>query len=109
MGRISATITLNPYEREALYGYPYVAGRIEGRAVRAPLFIVPLTIEPSGRGFVLRPGDDRLEFNQLPFMNDREADARDLALARVGAMTPSLPLTANALRAFLDEDRTVQI
>ena len=32
-----ATIALNPYERELLYGYPYVVGQLEGIPIRAPL------------------------------------------------------------------------
>src|SRR2546426_1102947 len=34
--KMHATATLNPYEREILYGYPYVIGRHEGDSIRGP-------------------------------------------------------------------------
>src|SRR4051812_13592275 len=36
INKMMATIALNPYERELLYGYPYVIGQNDGLVVRAP-------------------------------------------------------------------------
>ena len=102
VGKMSATIQLNPYEREALYGYPFIIGSLNGKAIRAPLLTVPVTIRPEGRGFVLSPEEETLEFNPLPFLGEDVSDARDLAVARITAAIPGLPLTPATLRAFLD-------
>jgi very-short-patch-repair endonuclease len=102
VGKMSATIQLNPYEREALYGYPFVVGMVKGKSVRAPLLTVPVAIKPEGRGYVVSPEEDTLEFNPLPFLGEDVSDARDLAVARITAAIPPLPLTEVALRAFLD-------
>jgi len=102
VGKMSATIQLNPYEREALYGYPFVIGRVNGKDIRAPLLTVPISIRPEGRGFVLAPEEETLEFNPMPFLGDEISDARDLAVAHLHAAVPGLPLTRASLRAFLD-------
>lgn len=102
VGKMSATIQLNPYEREALYGYPFVIGSVNGKAIRAPLLSVPITIRPEGRGFALSPEEETLEFNPIPFLGDDVSDARDLAVAHIHGAIPGLPLTAERLRAFLD-------
>jgi very-short-patch-repair endonuclease/muconolactone delta-isomerase len=102
IGKMSATIHLNPYEREALYGYPFVIGRVNDKAVRAPLFTVPISIRPERRGFVLAPEEEILEFNPMPFLGDEVSDARDLAVARLHAATPRLPLTRESLHEFME-------
>jgi hypothetical protein len=49
--KMRATSALNPYEREVLYGYPYVIGRRDGETIRAPLLTVAVRIEEKGDGF----------------------------------------------------------
>ncbi|MBV9101906.1 MAG: topoisomerase DNA-binding C4 zinc finger domain-containing protein [Candidatus Dormibacteraeota bacterium] len=102
LGRMNATVSLNPYERETLYGYPFVVGRIGERRIRAPLLLLPLRIVPKGRGFELEPADDHLEFNSLPFLSEAETDARDLAITRIVQSLPTCPLSYAALRGFID-------
>ena len=48
LNKMMATIELNPYERELLYGYPYVIGQLEGIAIRAPLLTIPISITANG-------------------------------------------------------------
>lgn len=42
--KMRATVTLNPYERELMLGYPYAIGRREGEAIRGPVLLVPIAI-----------------------------------------------------------------
>ena len=102
IGKMSATIQLNPYEREALYGYPFVIGKLNGKDIRAPLLTVPISIRPEGRGFELAPEEETLELNPMPFLGDDPSDARDLTISHLHAAVPGLPLTMASLRAFLD-------
>ena len=46
--KMHATGELNPYEREILYGYPYVVGRLDGRPIRSPLLTIPVKISVDG-------------------------------------------------------------
>ncbi len=41
INKMMATIELNPYERELLYGYPYIVGQIDDIPIRAPLLTIP--------------------------------------------------------------------
>ena len=102
VSKICATITLNPYEREALYGYPFLIGKIGTQVIRAPLLMIPVTVTPDGRGFVISPTEGRAEFNPFPFFTDATPAARDLALARLSEVVPALPLTPDSLRQFVD-------
>ena len=43
---MNTTSTLNPYEREVLYGYPFVVGRKDGKGIRGPLLTIPAAITP---------------------------------------------------------------
>src|SRR5437762_1714111 len=40
--KMSATVELNPYEREIQYGYPYVVGHRDGKPIRGPLLTIPV-------------------------------------------------------------------
>jgi very-short-patch-repair endonuclease len=100
--RMHATARLNPYEREVLYGYPYLIGRRSGRAIRAPLLTVPVRIDPQRDGFVVQPADDVARFNSLPFRAEEDAPVREDAIGRVLEVTPSFPVDEEALRAFVD-------
>lgn len=100
--KMSATITLNPYEREAIYGYPFVIGKQGNRAIRAPLLMVPVIISPEGRGFVITPTEERAEFNPFPFLSDTSTEARELSLSRLVQDLPQLPISLQALQRFVD-------
>jgi very-short-patch-repair endonuclease len=101
--KIAATIALNPYEREALYGYPFVVGKRDKQVIRAPLLMVPVDISPNARGYAIRPNEERAEFNPLPFLNDTPSDARELALTRLVEHLPTLPLQFGELQLWLDD------
>lgn len=96
-----ATAELNPYEREVLYGYPYVVGRLDGRPVRAPLFTIPVAIDVQGAGFVVSADDDVVRLNTLPFRTDTDTAARQLALENLLEATPSFPLGGNGASVFV--------
>src|SRR5439155_12113139 len=99
--KMHATTTLNPYEREILYGYPYVIGRHEGDSIRGPLLTMPVRVESAGDGFTVHPADDVVRFNSLPFPVDADTAAHSLAVARVLEATPGFPLGARGLADFL--------
>jgi very-short-patch-repair endonuclease len=99
--KMYGTARLNPYERELLYGYPYVVGRLGDRAIRGPLLTLAVEIEAADNRLVVHAADDVLRFNSLPFRADSDTAAHDQALERVMEQTPSLPLTVRALNAFV--------
>jgi very-short-patch-repair endonuclease len=102
LNKMMATIELNPYERELLYGYPYVVGQTEGVVIRAPLLTVPISIRAEGGILTVRPEGDLLRFNSLPFRSDFETAAHELALARLIERTPEYPLRLEELGLFVD-------
>jgi len=101
--KMHATAELNPYEREVLYGYPYVIGRIEGRAVRAPIFTIPVDISARGAGFSVTPDDETVRFNTLPFRAESDTAARQQALHRILEQVPSFPVTDAAAVQFVEQ------
>jgi very-short-patch-repair endonuclease len=100
--KMYGTARLNPYEREVLYGYPYLVGRARGSTIRGPLLTLPAEIEAVKNHFEVRPADEIVRFNSLPFRTETDTDAHDQALARVLEQTPSFPVTTESLRAFVD-------
>lgn len=102
VARMFATTQLNPYEREILYGYPYVIGRRAGKTIRAPLLTAPVSLEPGGGGFLVALTDDVVRFNSLPFRATDEAPFHEQAVARLIEATPALPLTPESLRSFVE-------
>ena len=100
--QMSATMELNPYERELQYGYPYVIGQSNGIVIRAPLLTVPISITADGGKLVLTPAEDVIRFNSLPFRTEFDTSARELALAKLINETPELPLTSESLRKFCE-------
>lgn len=98
--KMMTTLELNPYERDAHYGYPYVVGMLGDKPVRAPLFTVVVEIESTGRGLTVAPKEDVLRFNSLAFRSDFDPAATEKALARMIAETPSFPLDEDSLRDF---------
>lgn len=100
--RMHATARLNPYEREVLYGYPYVIGRANGRQVRGPLLTIPVRIEPQRSGFVVHPAEEIVRFNSLPFRAKEEAPVHEDAISRVIEATPPFPLRGSALAEFVE-------
>jgi very-short-patch-repair endonuclease/KaiC/GvpD/RAD55 family RecA-like ATPase len=101
INKMMATISLNPYERELLYGYPYVIGRRDGLAIRAPLFTIPISISAIGGMLLIHPEEDVLRFNSLPFRSEFETAAQEAALARLIQSTPNFPLQLEDLRNFV--------
>ena len=95
------TARLNPYEREVLYGYPYVIGRFSDRAIRGPLLTLAVEISASGNHIEIRPADEVLRFNSLPFRTESDTEAHNDALSRILEKTPALPLTEESLRDFV--------
>jgi hypothetical protein len=86
--KMYGTATLNPYEREILCGFPIVVGRIGSTSIRGPLLTLAVEIEPAGDHFQVRPADETLRFNSLPFRTEGETDARDAALGRTSRPGP---------------------
>jgi very-short-patch-repair endonuclease/KaiC/GvpD/RAD55 family RecA-like ATPase len=99
--KMYGTATLNPYEREILYGFPFVLGRLGTTTVRGPLLTLAVEIEAVGDHLEVGPADETLRFNSLPFRTEGETDARNAALGRILGQTPSFPMTTGSLRAFV--------
>ena len=99
--RMHATLALNPYEREVLYGYPFVIGRIEGHTIRGPLLTLAVRIEAEQDRFFIHAADEVVRFNALPFQNDSQTEAGTKGIDRVVEATPPFPVESDALRAFV--------
>jgi len=102
INKMMATLQLNPYERELLYGYPYVTGHVEGVPIRAPLLTIPVSITATGGPLVIHREEDLLRFNSLPFRTELETSAHEAGLARLIEQTPEFPLRFDELRRFVD-------
>ena len=102
VNKMMATLELNPYEREVLYGYPYIIGFIDGKAIRAPLFTVPITIASDGGRLIVSAASDGIRFNSLPYRTDNDTAAHEHALAKLIDLTPEFPLTKADLRHFCE-------
>ncbi len=100
--KMHATGELNPYEREILYGYPYVIGRIDARPIRAPLLSLPVRISREGNGYVVAADDDVVRFNTLPFRAENETGARKQAIERIIESTPHFPLGTHGAETFAE-------
>jgi very-short-patch-repair endonuclease len=100
--KMMATIELNPYERELLYGYPYVVGHAGGVAIRAPLLTIPIQIHADGNVLVVQPNEEIVRFNSLPFRTPVDSAVHEQALERLIDMTPHFPLPAAELRQFAE-------
>lgn len=99
--KMHAASTLNPYEREVFYGYPYVVGRRDGEPIRAPLLHLRVTVAPAADGYVIEQADDVVQVNLLPFRSNGDPDQHEQRLARVIAETPTLPLTSDSLQRLV--------
>jgi very-short-patch-repair endonuclease len=102
INKMMATIELNPYERELLYGYPYLVGYVQDVPIRAPLLTIPVTISAQGGTLTIKPHEELLRFNSLPFRSEADSAAHELALARLIDATPEFPLSQAALRQFCE-------
>jgi very-short-patch-repair endonuclease len=102
VNKMMATIELNPYERELLYGYPYIVGQIDGVPIRAPLLTIPVTITADGGTLHIHPNEEMVRFNSLPFRTEFDTSAQELALARLVESAPDFPITPPTLRAFCE-------
>jgi hypothetical protein len=99
--KMYGTATLNPYEREILYGFPYVVGRVGTTTVRGPLLTLAVEVTAEGDHLEVRVADDLVRFNSLPFRTEGETDAHNAALNRILEQTPALPLSPAALATFV--------
>src|SRR5579859_3088118 len=100
--KMHATASLNPYEREVLYGYPYVIGRHDGETVRGPVLTLAIRIEVEGDGFLVHAADDVAHFNALPFQPEGDVEGHERAVGRVMDATPELPLTDASLERLVE-------
>jgi very-short-patch-repair endonuclease/GTPase SAR1 family protein len=100
--KMMATIELNPYERELLYGYPYLVGQNEDVPVRAPVLTIAITIRAEGGTLIVSPSDEDVRFNSLPFRSELDSPAHELGLARLIEATPEFPVDRESLRAYCD-------
>lgn len=103
LNKMMATIELNPYERELLYGYPYVIGHRDGKPIRAPVLTIPVSINAVSGELVIRPEDELVRFNSLPYRSEFDSAAHELALARLIEATPEYPVSPAALASFCAE------
>jgi hypothetical protein len=76
-----ATASLNPYEREELYGYPYLVGRLDGDIIRGPLLTLAVGIESQDDGYGVRAVDDVVHLNALPFRAQGDLEAQEASSA----------------------------
>ncbi|HYL76251.1 MAG TPA: AAA domain-containing protein [Bryobacteraceae bacterium] len=100
--KMMATIELNPYERELLYGYPYVVGHVAGVPIRAPLLTIPIQIHVDGSALSVQPNEEMVRFNSLPFRTPVDSAVHEQALERLIDATPHFPLVAAELRQFAE-------
>lgn len=100
--KMHATATLNPYEREVLYGYPYVIGRRDGETVRGPLLTMAVRIEVEGDGFLVHAADDVVHVNALPFKAEGDLEVHEQKIGRVIDATPAFPLDATGLERLAE-------
>ncbi len=95
------TANLNPYEREILFGFPYVVGRVANRSVRGPLLTLAVEIVANGSNLAVRATDDTIRFNSLPFRTEGDTEAHSATLNRILEATPELPLSPATLEDFV--------
>jgi len=109
IAKMMATIELNPYERELLYGYPYVVGHVGGVTVRSPLLTIPIQIHRDGNALIVVPNEEIVRFNSLPFRSATDSTAHEQALEKLIDGTPHFPV-ATGLREFAESvARSMQI
>lgn len=99
--KMYGTANLNPYEREVLFGFPYVIGRVQNRSVRGPLLTLGVEIVPEGDHLVIRAVDEVVRFNSLPFRAEHDTDAHNASLNRILDVTPELPISPQSLLDFV--------
>ena len=78
--KMMATIELNPYERDLMYGFPYLIGHLDGQPVRAPLLTIPISIRTDSDAIIIQPDEETIRFNSLPFRTDLASAAHEQAL-----------------------------
>ena len=100
--KMRATVTLNPYERDLMLGYPYVIGRREGEVIRGPVLLMPIRPEGEGSELQIVATDEVVRFNSLPFRDEGDTEARELAIRQVMDATPSVPLREGGFLRFID-------
>jgi very-short-patch-repair endonuclease len=100
--KMHATATLNPYEREILYGYPYVVGRRDGETIRGPLLTLAVDITVEGNGYLVHAADDVAHVNALPFKAEGDPEDHEKRIGRVLDAMPVLPLTGESLERLVE-------
>jgi len=98
--KMYGTASLNPYEREILFGYPYVVGRVGTNVVRGPLLTLAVEIVAVSDHLEVRAADDTVRFNSLTFRTEGDTDAHNATLNRILDQTPATPLTPTSVRTF---------
>jgi len=96
------TASLNPYEREILFGYPYVIGRQGSETIRGPLLTIAIEIVPVENHLEIRLADEKVLFNSLVFRTEGDSDAHNAKLNRILEQTPELPLSSTSVKSFVD-------
>jgi KaiC/GvpD/RAD55 family RecA-like ATPase len=100
--KMSATVELNPYEREIQYGYPYLVGHRDGKPIRGPLLTIPVAIDATGRDLVVQPDDELIRFNSLPFRTPWDTDVQQHTLARLIEQAPAYPVDDADIRSLCE-------
>lgn len=100
LNKMMATIQLNPYEKDLLYGYPYLIGHIDETPIRAPLLTIPVTITTDGDMLVITPNEELVRFNSLALRSEHDSAIHEQALGRLIDLTPPFPLTERSLKDF---------
>jgi hypothetical protein len=77
INKMMATIQLNPYERELLYGYPYIVGHVHDTSIRVPLLTIPILITTEGGSLVIKANEELVRFNSLPFRSEFDTAAHE--------------------------------
>jgi hypothetical protein len=100
LNKMRSTIELNPYERELLYGYPYVVGHVHDVPIRAPLLTIPIVITSKGNTLIVGANEELVRFNSLPFRSEFDTAAHELVLNRLIDATPAFPVNQTSLKEF---------
>ncbi|MCL6537590.1 MAG: AAA family ATPase [Acidothermus sp.] len=99
--RMCATLEVNPYDRELLYGYPCVIGRTGDGIIRGPLLFTSISVQPMRRDLCLELADTQLRFNPYLFDRGGDPELQSHRLAELVREVPELPLTPEKLRDFV--------
>lgn len=94
---------LNPFDREFLYGYPFVVGTVNDKPICAPPFTVPCLVEYdlNKRTLTIRRLTDEMEFNMRLWSHVLSESKQQILRQVLQDGIPELPLDNGQLLAFL--------